>query len=66
LIYAGLGDKAKAIDYLKREYLNHDYLKHNNSDPTGISVDAILNELRGDPGFEPLSRDRSKSLLGRD
>ena len=24
LIYAGLGDKAKAIDYLKREYLHHD------------------------------------------
>ena len=55
LIYAGLGDKAKAIDYLKREYLNHDYLKHNNIDPTGMSVDAMLNELRGDPGFEPLS-----------
>ena len=32
LIYAGLGDKTKAIDYLKREYLNHD-----NINPTGIS-----------------------------
>ena len=30
LIYAGLGDKTKAIDYLKREYLNHD-----NINPTG-------------------------------
>ena len=49
LIYAGLGDKTKAIDYLKREYLNHD-----NIDPTGMSVDAMLDELRGHPRFEAL------------
>jgi hypothetical protein len=49
LIYAGLGDKTKAIDYLKREYLNH-----GNIDPTGIRVDAILDGLRGDPRFEAL------------
>ena len=49
LIYAGLGDKTKAIDYLKREYLNH-----GNIDPTGMSVDAMLNELRGNPPFEAL------------
>jgi hypothetical protein len=49
LIYAGLGDKTKAIDYLKREYLNHD-----NIDPRGISVDAMLNGMRGDPRFEAL------------
>jgi hypothetical protein len=49
LIYAGLGDKTKAIDYLKREYLNHDKI-----DPTGMSVDAMLNELRGHPRFEAL------------
>ena len=49
LIYAGLGDKTKAIDYLKREYLNH-----GNIDPTGMSVDAMLNELRGHPRFEAL------------
>ena len=49
LIYAGLGDKTKAIDYLKREYLNHD-----NIDPAGIRVDAILDGLRGDPRFEAL------------
>ena len=49
LIYAGLGDKTKAIDYLKREYLNH-----SNIDPTGMSVDAMLNELRGHPRFEAL------------
>jgi len=49
LIYAGLGEKTKAIDYLKREYLHHD-----NLDPTGMSVDAMLNELRGHPRFEAL------------
>ena len=49
LIYAGLGDKTKAIDYLKRQYLNHD-----NIDPTGISVDAMLDGMRGDPRFEAL------------
>ncbi len=49
LIYAGLGDKTKAIDYLKREYLNH-----GNIGPTGMSVDAMLNELRGHPRFEAL------------
>jgi hypothetical protein len=47
LIYAGLGDKTKAIDYLKREYINHD-----NINPTGMSVDAMLDELRGHPRFE--------------
>jgi hypothetical protein len=49
LIYAGLGDKTKAIDYLKREYLNHD-----NIDPAGIRADAMLDGLRGDPRFEEL------------
>jgi hypothetical protein len=47
LIYAGLGDKTKAIDYLKREYLNPD-----NIGPTGIRVDAMLDGLRSDPRFE--------------
>jgi len=47
LIFAGLGDKAKAIDYLKREYLNHD-----NIDPSEIRVDAILDGLRSGPRFE--------------
>ena len=47
LIYGGLGDKTKAIDYLKREYLHHD-----NLDPTGMSVDAMLDELRGHLRFE--------------
>jgi len=50
LIYAGLGDKTKAIDYLQREYLNHD-----NIDPTDIRVDAMLDGLRGDPRFEALA-----------
>ena len=55
LIYARLGDKTKAIDYLKYEYLNHDYLKHYNIDSTGMSVDAMLEELRGDPHFKALA-----------
>jgi len=49
LLYAGLGDKTKAINYLKHEYLNHD-----NINPTGISVDAMLDGMRGDPRFEAL------------
>ena len=44
LIYAGLGDKTKAIDYLKQQYLNQD-----NTDRTRVSVDAMLNELQSDP-----------------
>jgi hypothetical protein len=55
LIYAGLGDKTKAIDYLKHEYPNHDYLRHDNTDPTGMPVDAMLGEVRGDPRFERLA-----------
>jgi hypothetical protein len=47
LIYAGLGDKTKAIDYIKREYLNSD-----NIGPTGMSVDAMLDGLRSDPRFK--------------
>jgi hypothetical protein len=50
LIYAGLGDKAKAIDYLKREYLNHD-----NIDTQSIRVGPILDLLRVDPRFETLA-----------
>ena len=55
LIYAGLGDKTKAIDYLKSEYLNHEYLKHDNIDPAGMSVGAMLAELRSDPRFAALA-----------
>lgn len=51
LIYAGLGDKAKAIDYLKREYLNQ-----HNIDPSELRVDAILDELRSGPCFEAFAQ----------
>jgi hypothetical protein len=44
LIYAGLGDKTKAIDYVKCEYLNHGDI-----DPTSIRIDAMLDGLCGDP-----------------
>jgi len=50
LIYAGLGDKTKAIDYLK-----HEYLKHDNIDAKDMSVDAMLDELRSDSRFAPLA-----------
>ena len=50
LIYAGLGDKTKAIDYLK-----HGYLKHDNSDAKDMSVDAMLDELRSDSRFALLA-----------
>jgi hypothetical protein len=49
LVYAGLGDKTKAIDYLKREYLNHDDI-----DLSEIRVDAMLDGLRTDVRFEAL------------
>jgi len=50
LIYAGLGDKTKAIDYLK-----HGHLKHDNIDAKDMSVDAMLDELRSDSRFAPLA-----------
>ncbi len=50
LIYIGLGDKTKAIDYLEREYLNHD-----NIDTAWIRADLMLDPLRGDPRFEALA-----------
>ena len=54
LIYAGLGDKTKAIDYLKRGYLNHD-----NIDVTGVRVDPMLDALRSDHRFETLADEAS-------
>jgi tetratricopeptide (TPR) repeat protein len=50
MIYVGLGDKAKAIDYLEHEYLNHD-----NIDTAWIRVDPMLDPLRGDLRFEALA-----------
>ena len=47
LVYIGLGDKTKAIDYLEREYQNHD-----NIDTAWIRADPMLDPLRGDPRFE--------------
>jgi hypothetical protein len=50
LLYAGLGDKTKAIDYLKHEYLNH-----GDFNAADIRVDAMLEGLGGDPRFEALA-----------
>src|SRR5438876_8394432 len=47
LVYAGLGDKTEAIDYLKREYLNREEI-----DTTGILVDPMRDPLRCDPWLE--------------
>jgi TolB-like protein/Tfp pilus assembly protein PilF len=47
VVYIGLGDKTKAIDYLEREYQNHD-----NIDTAWIRADPMLDPLRGDPRFE--------------
>ena len=49
LLYARLGDKTKAIDYLKREYLDHSNIPH-----PDIPVDAMLDGMRSDPRFEAL------------
>ena len=51
LVYAGLGDKTNAIDYLKHEYLDHDNFNH-----ASISVDAMLDALRCDPRFASLAQ----------
>jgi TolB-like protein/Tfp pilus assembly protein PilF len=50
LVYIGLGDKTKAIDYLEREYMNHD-----NIDTAWIRADPMLDPLRDDPRFEALA-----------
>jgi TolB-like protein/Tfp pilus assembly protein PilF len=50
VVYIGLGDKTKAIDYLEREYQNHD-----NIDTAWIRADPMLDPLRGDPRFEALA-----------
>ena len=50
LVYIGLGDKTKAIDYLEREYENHD-----NIDTAWIRADPLLDPIRGDPRFEALA-----------
>jgi hypothetical protein len=47
LVYAGLGDKTKAIDFLKREYLNHE-----NIDSSEIPVDATLGGLANGRRFK--------------
>jgi len=50
LLYAGLGDRTKAVDYLKREYLNCD-----NINTAGIQLDAMLDALCSDPQFHALA-----------
>jgi tetratricopeptide (TPR) repeat protein len=49
IIYIGLGDKSKAIQYLEDEYQRHDGF-----DFVGIRVDPRLDPLRDDPRFKQL------------
>ena len=59
LVYAGLGDKTKAIDYLMRDYHNDD-----NIDTTAIPVDPVLDSLNCDPRFETSALDLNPSITG--
>jgi hypothetical protein len=56
LIYAGLGDKTKAIEYLKREYLNRDDI-----DIRAIRIDPMLDALRGHARFNSLADETPKT-----
>jgi TolB-like protein/Flp pilus assembly protein TadD len=49
LIYIGLGEKAKAIDYLEESYRTHCLF-----DLTWIKVDPRMDPLRGEPRFQQL------------
>jgi TolB-like protein/Flp pilus assembly protein TadD len=50
LVYIGLGDKAKALDYLEEDYAEHD-----GYGVGPIRVDPMLTSLHGDPRFEALA-----------
>src|SRR5438034_3029356 len=50
LVYAALGDKAKATDWLE-----HAYRDHVGPELVLIKVDPMLDPLRGDPRFEALA-----------
>jgi TolB-like protein/Tfp pilus assembly protein PilF len=49
LIYLALGDKERAIDEMERAYR-----ERAGNEITGIKVDPLLDDLRGDPRFEAL------------
>jgi serine/threonine protein kinase/Flp pilus assembly protein TadD len=50
IIYAGLGDKDRAFDWLEKEY------KKDRSGPPYIAIDPMLDSLRSDPRFADLAR----------
>jgi hypothetical protein len=51
LIFARISDKGKAIEYLKREYLNQDSIDHSEA-----QVDAMLDGLRSGRTFGVFSQ----------
>lgn len=50
LIYAGLGEKDRALDWLERAYQAHD------NGMISLEVDPALDPLRSDPRFQDLVR----------
>jgi hypothetical protein len=50
LVYAGLGEKAKAIDWLGRAFDEHDFSL------VFLDVAPWFDSLRSEPGYEPLRR----------
>jgi TolB-like protein/DNA-binding winged helix-turn-helix (wHTH) protein/Tfp pilus assembly protein PilF len=51
IVYAGLGDKDKAFEYLERSYDDRSL-----GNLTGIKVDPVFDPLRSDPRFQDLLR----------
>jgi TolB-like protein/Tfp pilus assembly protein PilF len=51
VLFLGMGDKNHAMDELERAYREND-----GNDIYNIRVDPLLDDLRGDPRFEPLAQ----------
>ena len=50
IVYAGLGKREKALEWLNRAYEDHSYFM------SWLKIDPRLRELRSDPHFETLVR----------
>jgi tetratricopeptide (TPR) repeat protein len=56
LVYAGLGEKYEAFQWLEKSYQAHD------EGLTNLKIDPCLDPLRSDPRFEGLLRDVGLTL----